>query len=87
MQSDGSSGAGNGTFDQTEVIAFLADGRAYGDPSARVERIDTHAAVVFLVGDKAYKMKRAVRLPYLDFSQLETRRQVCIREIEINVIN
>jgi hypothetical protein len=59
--------------------------RSSYDPSPEaVKRIDTHAAVVFLAGGYAYKIKRAVRLPYLDFSTLEKRREVCEREVEIN---
>ena len=37
-----------------------------------VERIETHASVVFLAGPRAYKIKRAVKYPFLDFSTLET---------------
>ena len=51
-----------------------------------MKRIDTHAAVIFLAGCFAYKIKRAVRLPYLDFSTLEKRGDFCRREIEINRI-
>lgn len=46
--------------------------------------IETHAARVFLAGDEAYKVKKHVRLPYLDFSTLEQRRAACAREMEIN---
>lgn len=70
--------------DQTEVIAFLGDPAAYDPPPDTVERIDTHGAIVFLAGDQVYKIKRAVRLPYLDFSTLEKRRRVSERELEIN---
>lgn len=70
--------------DQSEVIAFLGAPSSYPGTPARVERIDTHGAIVFLAGDAAYKIKRAVRLAYLDFSTLEKRRAACEREIEIN---
>jgi aminoglycoside phosphotransferase family enzyme/predicted kinase len=50
----------------------------------KVERIDTHAAAVFLSGDRAYKLKRAVRFDYLDFSTPERRRQACEAEIRLN---
>ena len=50
----------------------------------RVERIDTHAAVVFLVGDRALKLKRAVRFDYLDFSRLDQRRFFCEAEVRLN---
>ena len=69
---------------QDEVIALLSDPRAYSPAPPRVERIDTHGAIIFLAGDRAYKIKRAVRLPYLDFSTLARRRAACEREIEIN---
>src|ERR1700676_109592 len=64
--------------DQSEVIAFL---EAYLAP---VERIDTHGAVVFLARERAYKLKRAVKFPYMDFSTVERRAAMCAAEIEIN---
>jgi len=70
------------TADQSEVAAFLARPQTHG--GVPVERIDTHAAMVFLAGDLAYKVKRAVDYPYMDFSTLARRRAACEREIEIN---
>lgn len=49
-----------------------------------VERIDTHSATVFLIGGHAYKLKRAVRYDYLDFSTLEARRRFCHAEVALN---
>ncbi|MGA9546609.1 MAG: hypothetical protein WBS14_02850, partial [Rhodomicrobium sp.] len=69
--------------EQAAVIAFLSNPRNYPNADA-VKRIETHAAIVFLAGDRAYKLKRAVKLPYLDFSTLEKRRAVIERELEIN---
>jgi len=71
---------------QAEVIAFLSD--AGNSPRAdAVKRIDTHAAIVFLAGPDAWKIKRAVKYPFLDFSTLEKRRQACAHEIEVNRAN
>jgi aminoglycoside phosphotransferase family enzyme/predicted kinase len=70
--------------DQTEVIAFLTAPASYEPVPDKVERIDTHGAMVFLAGEKAYKIKRAVQLAYLDFSTLEKRRAACEREVEVN---
>lgn len=67
---------------QREVVAFLGDPRSHG--GAAVERVDTHAAMVFLAGDRAYKLKRAVRYPYLDFSSVERRRAACMAELALN---
>jgi len=69
--------------DQQQVIAFLSDPASYGCRGP-VERIDTHAAIVFLAGDRAYKLKRAVRYPYLDFSTPTARRNVCEAELALN---
>jgi aminoglycoside phosphotransferase family enzyme/predicted kinase len=69
--------------DQSEVIAFLSQPDTYG-VGERPVRIDTHVAVIFLAGDEAYKMKRAVRYSFLDFSTLEKRRAVCEAEIALN---
>mgnify|MGYP006393446073 CR=1 FL=1 len=66
---------------QARVLAFLADPATHGEP---VERVDTHGASVFLVSDRAYKLKRAVRFSYLDFSSLDKRHAVCLRELELN---
>src|SRR5262249_33001869 len=68
--------------DQAAVIAFLADPASHG--GAAVERIDTHASVVFLVGDRAFKLKRAVRFSYLDYSTLALREQSCRAELALN---
>ena len=70
--------------DQREVIAFLREPSAYGPPVGRVEVIETHVSLVFLAGDRAYKLKRAVTYPYLDFSTLEARRAACAAELTLN---
>src|SRR5262245_30875724 len=66
---------------QEPVHAFLADPATFGQP---VRRIDTHAATAFLAGERALKVKRAVRFPFLDYSTLERRRFYCKREVEVN---
>ncbi len=68
--------------DQSEIIAFLADPATHG--GRQVTRIDTHGAVVFLVGDRAFKLKRAVDFPYMDFSTLARREAACRREVSLN---
>ena len=48
--------------DQAEVVAFLSAPHARG--ADKVEIIETHISRIFLSGDGAYKIKRAVKLPY-----------------------
>lgn len=69
---------------QDEVFAFLSCAAAWPDKPAQVETIDTHGARVFLAGGDVLKIKRAVRLPYLDFSTLQARKYFCEREIALN---
>ena len=66
---------------QDDVFIFLAQPSRHGAPT---QRIDTHASVVFLAGECAYKIKRAVRLPFLDFSTLNKRKAACDAELEAN---
>ena len=64
--------------DQSETIAFL-------EAELKSERrIDTHGAVVFLCADRAYKLKRAVKFPYMDFSTAARRAAMCAAEIDVN---
>jgi len=70
--------------DQDEVLGFLADPASHGGRAEKVRRIDTHAASVFLAGDRVLKVKRAVRFPFLDFSSLDKRKRACEAEIEVN---
>lgn len=67
---------------QAKVIAMMMDPRTHG--GAPVERIDTHISHVFLAGGRAWKMKRAVQLPYVDFSSPALRLAACRREVELN---
>ena len=57
---------------QQPVIDFLRSASHGGMP---VKQIDTHAAMVFLAGERAFKIKRAVRFPFLDYSLLKSARK------------
>jgi uncharacterized protein len=67
---------------QQAVFALLADPATHG--GAEVRRIDTHAASVFLTGQRALKVKHAVRFPFLDYSTLEKRKAACEAELTVN---
>lgn len=72
------------TDDQSEVMAFLSRPEAYGLRGAAVERHTTHGSVVFLAGDRAYKLKRAVRFSYMDYATRERRKAMCEAELAAN---
>jgi len=70
--------------DQHDVIDFLSRPSSYGAAVARIDVIETHVSLVFLAGDRAHKLKRAVKFPYLDFSSAEQRRVACEAELALN---
>jgi uncharacterized protein len=72
----------NGTVSQEPVFALIGDPATHGGEA--VKRFDTHAASVFLAGDRALKVKRAVRFPFLDYSTVERRKRACEAELEVN---
>ncbi|PTQ11590.1 aminoglycoside phosphotransferase [Sphingomonas oleivorans] len=74
--------SGRNPPEQEETIAFLEGGQAF--PEGPPVRIDTHAAIVFLAGDRAWKLKRAVRFEYLDFSTPERRHAALEAELRLN---
>jgi len=74
---------GSNPEDQSEAIEFLSRAETYGVDSPVLRR-ETHAAIVFLAGPFAYKLKRAVRYSYLDYSTVSRRRAMCEAELAVN---
>jgi aminoglycoside phosphotransferase family enzyme/predicted kinase len=70
------------TGSQEEIFALLSAPATHG--GERVRRIDTHAAAVFLAGERVYKVKRAVKFPFLDYSTVEKRKAACEAELAVN---
>ena len=70
--------------EQQDVIDFLQNPGSYGVADEPVTRIDTHCAIIFLIGERAFKLKKSVRYPYLDFSTPAKRRAACEAELELN---
>ena len=68
---------------QTNLVSALSAGEVGGAP-APVERIDTHLSRLFLSGERAFKLKRALRLPFVDFSSCARRRAACEAELAVN---
>lgn len=70
--------------DQLATIAFLERPESYGTGAGPVVRIDTHVSTIFLIGERAYKLKRAVRFSYLDFSTVPLREASARAELRLN---
>lgn len=73
-----------GAADQAEVLAFLSDPAAHGLTDGTVERVETHASILFLAGDTVCKLKKPVSFGYMDFSTLDRRRRNCEAELAVN---
>ncbi len=77
-------------MDQSEIVAFLSSAQAFraaGDQipaDAEVEIVETHGAYVFLCGDVAFKLKRAVIYDYMDLGTVERRHTMLLRELDLN---
>jgi aminoglycoside phosphotransferase family enzyme len=67
-----------------DKVAFLSKTDAYPYPVHDIIRRETHMSWVFLAGEKAYKLKKPVRFPYLDFSTLARREAACRAELALN---
>jgi uncharacterized protein len=67
-----------------QKVEFLSRSNAYAQPATGVIRRETHMSWVFLAGDRVYKLKKPVRFPYLDFSNLRRREAACRAELRLN---
>src|SRR5512133_2873879 len=52
--------------------------------SLQAQVVETHISWVLLAQDLAYKIKKPVRLPFVDYATLEARRHFCEEEVRLN---
>jgi hypothetical protein len=69
---------------QRTLVERLADPTWHGPQCHRVRLVETHISYVLLTGTFAYKIKKAVKLGFLDFTTLAARRFFCQEEIRLN---
>jgi aminoglycoside phosphotransferase family enzyme len=72
------------TAQHEQRVAGLVRWLAAADPREPLAVVRTHISTVILAGPLAYKLKRPVRLPFLDFSSLSQRRFFLEEELRIN---
>ena len=65
-------------------IEELRNPTLFPEQAEAPEILQTHLSVVCLAGDFAYKFKKAIRLPFADFSTLEMRKFYCEEELRLN---
>jgi aminoglycoside phosphotransferase family enzyme/predicted kinase len=74
----------NSLPDSEELVSALLDPGFWPHDPARVELHETHISWVFVADDLAYKVKKPLRLPFLDYGTLERRREMCRQELILN---
>ncbi len=67
-----------------ELVAWLSEAGTYSPVPNEVQHVETHISHVFLAGEHVYKLKKAVRFDFLDFSTLAAREQACREEVRLN---
>jgi len=77
-------GTGSAATDQRRLVAALAGALARAHGVADVTAIETHISHVLIAGDAAYKIKKPLRMPFVDYSTLARRRHFCEEELRLN---
>ena len=68
----------------SSVIESLMGPGAYPHPVKTIELIETHISWVILTGQFAYKIKKPIKLDFLDFRKLSSRLFYCEEELRLN---
>lgn len=67
-----------------KIVASLSDATTYPDQPQSVDVVETHVSQVFLTDQFVYKLKKPVRLAFVDFSTAELREAACRDELRLN---
>ena len=66
------------------LIEALLEPPRYPHPVQQVELVQTHISWLLLAGEFAYKIKKPLKLPFLDYSTLAQRKACCEEELRLN---
>lgn len=70
--------------DQQDLIGAMGRYFQTQYPGADLHIVQTHISILFLIGDRAYKLKKSIKLPFLDFSSLAQRKFYLQEELRLN---
>jgi aminoglycoside phosphotransferase family enzyme/predicted kinase len=70
--------------EEQSLATALTNPACYDHDVGKVSVAETHISWVFLTGRYAYKVKKPVKLPFLDFSTLRKRHHFCLEELRLN---
>lgn len=66
------------------TVAILRNPASYPNDVRTVEAIETHMSWVFLTESHAFKLKKPIRTPWLDYTTLDVRKRACETELALN---
>ena len=66
-----------------QIAAAMAKPGFYPDRPPRVEVCETHISWVFLAGERAFKLRKPVVFPFLDYGTPKRRRHMCEEEVRL----
>ncbi len=72
------------TRKRRSLATTLQDPACYDHEVGKIRLAETHISWVFLTGRYAYKVKKPIKLPFLDFSTLRQRHRFCREELRLN---
>ena len=74
----------DGVQPQPALVSAMLEPSLYPHSPEGVELRETNTSWVFLAEDLAYKVKKAVSFPFLDYGTVERRHEMCREEIRLN---
>lgn len=66
------------------LVEALRDPACHPHATGPIRVLETHVSYILLTGSYAYKLKKPLRLDFLDFRSLESRRLACEDELRLN---
>jgi uncharacterized protein len=69
---------------QDELVSAMSEPGFYPKRPSKIAHKETHISHVFLTDDLVYKVKKAVRFSFLDYSKLARRRHFLNEELRLN---
>jgi len=71
-------------MERKEIEQLLSNGQFPFEQDAKARLIETAISYIIIKGNYAYKIKKNIKLSFLDFSTLEKRKHFCYEELRLN---
>jgi len=71
-------------MEKNEIEQLIINGQFPFEQDAKARLIETAISYIIIKGNYAYKIKKNIKLSFLDFSTLEKRKHFCYEELRLN---